>query len=181
MTEKINIKAFISYSHKDKFYFTQFVNGLKSHSKLSKLFNWEFWDDREIIIGIEWHEQIQAQIKECDFAILLISADFLSSEYVNTDEIANFLKENKERGFLFFPILVRDCDWTSIQKISKVQFFLAHGEDYGFPKKDGQQIAYAELLRQDTEGALIKNASLDTFHKNIIKAIETAISKKIIQ
>lgn len=51
MTTRPTLKAFISYARDDEKYFEVLVKGLKQHSRLSKIFNWELWDDREILAG----------------------------------------------------------------------------------------------------------------------------------
>lgn len=176
--EKRKIKAFISYAHKDKRYFKLLVDGLKSHSKQSKVFNWDIWDDRQILLGHGWYNEIQKAIEECDFAILFISPDFMNSEFCTTEELGEFIKLNKEKGFLFFPILIRDCDFTQLEKVAEKQLFVAHGDDYGFPKKGGKMIAYAELVNYDKEGVLIPNSNIDTYHKDLVKAMEGAFTEK---
>jgi hypothetical protein len=171
----IDIKGFISYSHQDKKFFQMIEKGLKSHSANSNFFKWNLWDDREICIGTDWHKSIQEQINECDFAILLISSDFLSSEYVKTHEIENFIAKQQKMEFLFFPILVRDCDFNSFEKLSKIQFFVAHGDDYGIRKKEGQLITFSELVKFDSDGIIIPNSHIDTYFKNLVNTIEKSL------
>lgn len=172
---KTNIKAFISYSKQDKDFFKLIVKNLKSHFGISTVFNYDLWDDREICIGANWHEEIQDAINKSDFAILLVSSDFLTSEYVKKHEIENFILKQTKEQFLYFPILVRDCDFTLFEKLSKIQFFVAHGDDYGIPRKKGELITFSELARFDSNNILIPNPNLDTYFKNLVNAIEKAI------
>ena len=144
--ERSIITAFISYSHKDKHYFKILIDGLKAHSNRSKNFEWQFWDDRNIPFGENWHQTIQQHIQDSDFAILLVSIDFLQSEYIGEHELNQFLEKNVKNGFLFFPVLIRDCDFTPIEQLSKIQFFAAYGDDYGMRKKENQIVPYAELV-----------------------------------
>jgi len=116
-------KAFISYSHKDKRYCELLIEGLKSHSLHSHVFDWNLWDDRKIEIGYDWHNHIQEQITLCDFAILLISPDFFYSDYISEYELNVFFKRNKdEEQFFFFPVLIRDFDYKRINWLSKNNF-----------------------------------------------------------
>ncbi|WP_020531248.1 TIR domain-containing protein [Flexithrix dorotheae] len=179
MTSKTNVKAFISYAHKDRKYFKALVEGLKVHSKNSIHFNWEIWDDREIVLGEEWDEQIQQEVKKCDFAVLLISANFLSSPYIKKDEFENFVLRQKNDGFLFFPVLISDCEFSNWENLSRIQFFLPAGEDYGYPKLGEKPISYDRLIHYDTEGVAHHQPSIHTYHKNFVKKIELALKKKV--
>ncbi|MBX2844066.1 MAG: TIR domain-containing protein [Flammeovirgaceae bacterium] len=161
-----NPKAFISYSHKDKRYFKTFTDNLKDQC------DWEIWDDRNIEIGSKWREQIKEQVESCNFGILLISPGFLSSEFIKEKEFGEFLKiAQTNPNFRFVPVLLRDCDFTRWEDIAEIQLFVAHGDDYGIRKKEGKQIAFAELCKYDDDG-LVPNSNLDTFLKDLVEKIK---------
>ncbi|HAN79546.1 MAG TPA: hypothetical protein DCQ31_18180 [Bacteroidales bacterium] len=173
--EPHSLKAFISYSHEDKVYFKLLVKGLKSHSAGSPVFNWNFWDDRNIPFGADWHATIQQQIAECNFGLLFVSADFINSEYIKENEFNNFIAKNVVQGFLFLPVLVRDCNFLNVEALAKIQFFSALGEDYGIKGTGNKLIPFAELVRFDNDGDLIPNPKMDTYFKNLVKTIETVV------
>lgn len=175
LNNKQEAKAFISYAHRDKRYFKVLVDGLRSHSKGSKFLDWNVWDDRQIPLGYDWNMEIAKQIAKCDFAILLISSDFLNSDFCTVRELGKFIERNVAEDFLFFPILIRDCEFVQLEQIAKIQLFAAHGDDYGVPQKEGELVAFAELALFDTNGVLIPNPNLDTYYKNLVKAIESAL------
>src|SRR4030095_11231928 len=70
--------AFISYSHKDEFLRAELETHLKLLKRLSLL---RTWTDRCIAPGGEWKGQIDDAIDSADLVLLLISADFLASDY----------------------------------------------------------------------------------------------------
>lgn len=160
-------KAFISYAHKDKIYFDIFLEYLQSQS------GWNFWTDRNIEIGSGWYEAIQQSVKNADVALLLISAHFLSSEFIKEHEFSRFseLKAQKP-GFRFLPILLRDVDFTRWEDLASMQLFVAYGDEYGVPDKSGEIIPFAKLCRFDNNGRLIPNDNLDTYFKNLVSKAE---------
>lgn len=169
-------RGFVSYSHNDNRYFKYLVNGLKMHSTCFENCDWQLWDDSHLPLGSNWHSEIQKRIVECEFALLLISADFFNSEYIKKNELKTFLKLVNDKGFRIYPILIRDVDISQITNISKHQFFVARGEDYGILRKKEQLISYSELFRYDNDGVLIPNPYIDTYHKNLVNAISNGLS-----
>jgi hypothetical protein len=166
-------KIFISYAHKDEAYFKIFKDGIKSHSKSSKKLKWEIWSDKEIPTGSLWHDVIQKEIKTCDAAILLVSANFLSSDYIENEEYLRFIKRNEEEGFVFLPILLSDCDFTQWGNLSNRQFFYPQGIDYGLPRI--KNISYSHLVEFSRDIIPLPNPFRETFHKNCVEAFEKAI------
>lgn len=99
-----NPKIFISYSHADEAY----KNKLKNHLAIL-LRCWsagEIWDDRELVAGDDFNEQIFKQIEDSNIHILLISADYFASDYC-MDEF----KKIMDSGKIVIPIIVRACYW----------------------------------------------------------------------
>ena len=159
--------VFISYAHNDKVYFDIFLQYLQSQS------NWTFWTDRNIEIGAGWYQSIQQSVKDANVAVLLISANFISSAFIKEHEVAAFsrLKADKPR-FNFLPILLRDVDFTRWQELASMQLFVAYGDEYGVPDKKGELIPFAKLCHFDNNGQLIPNDNLDTYFKNLVKKAE---------
>jgi hypothetical protein len=170
--EKINKipKVFISYAHRtDKRYFELLVDGIKTFS------NWEIFDDREIMLGEGWHERLQYEVQECDFAVFLLSQHFFNSKYIQEEEFQHFISRNAKEGFLFFSILLTYCDFTQWEAIARNQIFVAHGQDYGLGKTDrDQQITFAQLVNYDRDGELIPNDYLNRFFRNFVEAANRA-------
>lgn len=68
--------VFISYSHKDEAWKDRLMTHLGVLQREGLL---DTWDDRRIGAGANWYEAIQQAIERASVAILLISADFLTS------------------------------------------------------------------------------------------------------
>ena len=92
-TDKTPIKVFYSYSHKD-------INLLESLRKqlciLERNHDIIGWHDREISAGTPWEPEILEQLKAADIILLLISSDFLSSDFCLDKEMELALKRHEE-------------------------------------------------------------------------------------
>ena len=77
-------KVFISYSHKDEAYRERLTTFLKIFG-LTAVFS--TWDDGEIHPSEDWRARIQTAMDEAQIAVLLISADFLASDFIQDHEI----------------------------------------------------------------------------------------------
>lgn len=98
-------EIFISYSHKDVTFKDMLVPHLKVYARQS---NSNFWDDTMIGHG-EWKKQIEAALKRSNIAILLISDNFLSSDFVINNELPTILKKAESEGTTIVAIVVRPC------------------------------------------------------------------------
>src|SRR3954471_12739938 len=73
-------KVFISYSHADK----DWLERLKRHLKpLVREGNLDCWDDTHIRSGDDWKQEIQNALDTAQVAVLLISADFFASDFID--------------------------------------------------------------------------------------------------
>ena len=106
--DKTNI--FISYSHADK----KWLDKLERHLKvLERLIgSVEYWDDKKLKGGDKWKDEIEKAIKKANVAILLVSTDFLSSDFIATDELPPLLRKAEEEGTRILPLIVAPCAFT---------------------------------------------------------------------
>ena len=109
---------FISYSHKDEEWKDRLVTHLGSLHYEGLL---NPWDDRSFGIGEDWYEGIQAAMNAANVAILLISANFLTSEFLLHKEVPSLLQHRDKQGMTIFPIIVRPCAWKAVDWLSKMQ------------------------------------------------------------
>jgi hypothetical protein len=112
------ISIFISYSHSDK----KWLERLQKHLKvLSKYFeSVDYWDDTKIKGGDKWKKEIEEAIAKANVAILLVSTDFLSSDFITTDELPPLLRKAEEEGTTILPLIVSPCAFT-MSEISDFQ------------------------------------------------------------
>lgn len=104
-------KIFISYSHADEAWFTELKNRLLP---LQRVHGFELWDDKNLQAGQNWHAEIQKALGETKLALLLISPNFIRSEYIDKHEMKP-LQDAHERGegVTVVPLYLRSADATT--------------------------------------------------------------------
>jgi hypothetical protein len=109
---------FISYSHQDKKWLDRLLVHLKPLEREGLI---EAWPDTQIRTGQRWREQIRRAIEAAQIAVLLISADFLSSDFIARDELPPLLKFAGTKGLAVFPILVSPSAFERTESLSQFQ------------------------------------------------------------
>lgn len=111
------IKLFISYSHQDEKFKEQLANHLSS-LKRRKIVN--EWHDRKLIPGSDWDGTIKQELLDSDIILLLISSDFIASNYCYDIEIKKALERHEQGEATVVPIIIRPCDWKDLP-FSRIQ------------------------------------------------------------
>ncbi len=111
-------KVFISYSHRD----AQWMERLKVHlTPLEREGMLDFWIDTDIEPGQQWYDEIEEAIAQAKVAVLLISPDFLASEFIATEEVPRVLAAADKEGLKVIPIFLKPSNINSIKRISRFQ------------------------------------------------------------
>lgn len=117
--EKAKLKTvFVSYSHADTQYLARLEVHLKPFERAGKM---ELWSDTRIKAGEKWKERIKETLNKSVIAILLVSADFLASDFIIDDELPPLLKSAEEKGTLILPIILKPCRFSKSSQLSKFQ------------------------------------------------------------
>ncbi len=106
------VKLFYSYAHADealrKTLETHLV-GLKRQGLI------EPWTDRKIEAGQAWDEAIKRELAEAELVVLLVSPDFMASDYIWEKELAPALERREQGKAVVVPIIVRPTDLKGIE------------------------------------------------------------------
>ena len=69
------------------------------------------WYDRDIVAGQRWDDEIDARLNSADIILLLVSSDFLASDYCRTVEIERALERDAAGEACVIPVILRPCQW----------------------------------------------------------------------
>lgn len=108
-----------SYSHKD----TRLRDQLKTQLSLlirEGLIN--TWYDHKITAGNEWAGKIDEHLNAAQIILLLVSADFIASDYCYDIEMKRALERHEAREARVFPVILRQVEWkqTPLGKLKLV-------------------------------------------------------------
>jgi hypothetical protein len=104
------VSVFYSYSHRDEAYRDELAKHLTVLERGGLI---EAWHDRKIQPGSEWAEGIDHNLEKADLVLLLVSADFLASDYCFDVEMRRALERHEEGTAVVVPIIVRSTYWQS--------------------------------------------------------------------
>ena len=127
---------FISYSHSDE----KFKDRLAKHLRVLRNEDaLDHWDDRQIEFGDDWLPRILEAINSAAAAVLLISADFLTSKFISTEEVPRLLQRRANDGMKIFPVIVGYCPWQRVSWLNGIQCLPKDGRplaDFNVNKRD---------------------------------------------
>src|SRR5258708_508215 len=100
--------VFISYSHQDK----KFRQELDKHlSNLKRQNIITSWYDGDIRPGTEWQPQIMEHLHTAQIVLLLISADFMASDFCYSIEMTQAIARHDANQARILPLILRPTDW----------------------------------------------------------------------
>lgn len=106
------IKVFFSYSHKDEI----LRNTLETHlCMLRRQSIITTWHDRRIGAGNDFAKTIDENLLDSDVILLLISPDFLASDYCHDVEMTKALERHNQGKAKVIPVILRPCEWKEAQ------------------------------------------------------------------
>ncbi|QBD79926.1 TIR domain-containing protein [Ktedonosporobacter rubrisoli] len=108
--EAQRLKIFISYSHVDAPYFAALLKYLEFYQNQGLI---EVWSDQDIGLGDSWFEEIKRALALTRVAILLVSIDFLNSNFINEHELPPLLEAADESKVKIVPVIVRHCPFDA--------------------------------------------------------------------
>lgn len=115
------LKIFCSYSHNDENAIDQLRNHLSGLRRQGLI---EDWHDRKIPPGGDWDKTIKQNLEAAHLILLLVSSDFIKSDYCMGLETARAVEREQEGTATVLPIFLREChieglSFTYLQGVPK--------------------------------------------------------------
>src|SRR5437660_849909 len=102
------VEVFYSYAHKDEDLRNELDKHLKSLQRQGFI---TLWHDRKIVAGTEWAHTIDDHLTNASIILLLISPDFMASDYCYDIEMKHALEQHYTNNVRVIPIILRPVDW----------------------------------------------------------------------
>ncbi|MDE8761395.1 MULTISPECIES: toll/interleukin-1 receptor domain-containing protein [Rhizobium] len=100
--------VFFSYSHLDEDLRDQLEKQLSILKGQGAI---ETWHDRRIGAGEEIDKAISNNLMSADIILLLVSPDFINSDYCYDREMTAAMERHEEGSAVVIPVILRACDW----------------------------------------------------------------------
>jgi hypothetical protein len=149
------VEVLFSYGHEDEGLRDELAKHLKALEDEGVV---RAWHDRGIVAGQKWDAEIDARLNSADIILLLVSPDFLASDYCRTVEVRRALERDAAGEASVIPVILRPCQWSRT----------VLGSLQALPK-DGKPVT----LWPNTDEALLDAA------EGIGRAIEELRSKRV--
>ncbi len=104
----MSFEVFISYSHKDKALRDELAKHLINLKRQGFISD---WFDGEISPGTEWEKQILEHLNTAQIILLLISVDFMASDFCYDIEMQQAIARHDKNQARVIPIILRPIDW----------------------------------------------------------------------
>jgi internalin A len=105
MPQPTRDQVFISYSHRDTKWRDQLELQLKPYLRDASIIS---WSDKQIPAGSEWFAEINTALTSTKVAVLLVSPDFIASDFIHEHELGPLLKEADQGGVKILWVPIRD-------------------------------------------------------------------------
>jgi hypothetical protein len=146
-------ELFYSYAHEDE----KLRDALATHLSLLKRQGViKVWHDRNISAGAEWEKELLSQLERADIVLLLVSADFLASDFCYSVEMQRALERQAAGEALVIPIILRPCEWKDAP-FSKLQALPKDAKPVtSWSNRDEALVNVAQGLRAAIQGGLAR-------------------------
>ncbi len=160
------VRYFLSYARQNKKQKTDLMELLEKRLSSDAEFDFQVWTDNDILIGEQWHAEIQKAIQVCDFGLLLISYEFFNRKYITEHELPSMVTESPSTGrYKALPIglcKVAMDGSTNLIGLENFQIFLDNKGRFFSELSGRKKEEFAEQLWQKLRTVAKKYPALST-------------------
>jgi hypothetical protein len=157
ITDGTSTQVFVSYSHSNK----RWLERLQVHLKpLVRAGGIDLWDDTHIGVGTDWKADIKKSLATAQVAIVLVSAEFLASDFIHDVELPVLLEGARRRGTRILPVILSHCLYAE-SELGRFQAINAPDQPLEQLPKAKQNKILRDLARAIAAG-LSDEAEMDT-------------------
>jgi TIR domain len=181
----IAVNVVCCYAHEDE----KLLNQLKTH--LMPLVRQDLiavWHDRNISAGAEWEAVIHERLEDAQIILLLISSDFMASDYCYRVEMSHALALHQQRKARVIPIILRPVHWQE-SPIGVLQALPIDGRPVTDGRWGNQDLAFLsvvrgvrEVIRQFTDrGESHHSSELETYKVSDIRSRTHSLIQRLMK
>jgi hypothetical protein len=130
---------------------------LKPYTREEKI---SIWSDEQIMPGTRWDDEIKKQLETCRVALLLVTPNFLASDYIVDKELSLILKRAQEGELMIYWIAVSYSAYklTALSKIQSANNPAKPLDELSKPERDKTLVQIAEKIADAMDINAIGNA-----------------------
>jgi hypothetical protein len=107
----MSVKIFFCYAHEDEPLLKKLKVQLTPMQRQGLI---EVWHDRDISAGTEWEQEISIHLNDAEIILLLVSPDFMASDYCYSIEMKRAIERHTRKEALVIPVILRPVHWQDI-------------------------------------------------------------------
>ncbi|WP_047221255.1 MULTISPECIES: toll/interleukin-1 receptor domain-containing protein [Protofrankia] len=111
-------RVFVSYSHQDRAWLERLQVHLRPLERTRKI---DLWADTRLHAGDDWRKEINAVLDRAKVAILLVTADFLASDFIANEELPPLLDAAANRGCRIIPVIIKPSLFAHTPALARFQ------------------------------------------------------------
>ncbi len=132
--------VFVSYAREDRRWLDpeNHYNLVPFLAESLRRHNAIFWFDKNLIGGDEFRRHIEAQIDQAQIALLIVSQNFLNSEFIERLEMPRIAERAQQGKMVVVPVLVEPCDWSDYPFLADRQMVPSSSPLIDFTESDAK-------------------------------------------
>jgi hypothetical protein len=156
VTKWKSVEVFCCYARED----LSLLLALKNHLKpLEQEGLITLWDDININPGMEWEKEIYHHLNMAQIILLLLSSDFMNSDYCDSDTMQQAMKRYERGEALIIPIILRAVFWQQAS-FGKLKVLPENAMPVtSWPDRDEAFYAVTKGIREAVEKYVAKETS----------------------